>query len=256
MFLQQLPEFLRWLLLFIAGATLASLLNWAIYGLTVFEKRLISPWQKPPDAARPRSALDRIPLLGWLRMRREADLHGKLFWLRPLLIEIAFGIFLAWFYDWSTDGGLFGKKAGQLVPGQTLLANQWIVGWFLFHSVLIALMTVATFIDFDEQTIPDWITIPGTLVAILAHALFPELRLPVVSMEMLSVQIAPLRYLHTGCAGQLAPRHLRLAGNCWRNLDLVFWTDAKNDDSAQGAVEGPTVSVWRNPAEPAKSQTR
>ena len=30
-----------------------------------------------------------------------------------------------------------------------------------------ALMLAATFIDFDEQTVPDWITIPGTLLGMM-----------------------------------------------------------------------------------------
>ena len=44
---------------------------------------------------------------------------------------------------------------------------------FIAHAVLIALMLIATFIDFDEKTIPDWITIPGTLLGLLFAAVWP-----------------------------------------------------------------------------------
>ena len=38
---------------------------------------------------------------------------------------------------------------------------------FFAHAILVVLMVAATFIDFDEQTIPDVITIPGTLIALI-----------------------------------------------------------------------------------------
>ena len=45
-----------------------------------------------------------------------------------------------------------------------------------------ALMLVATFIDFDEKTIPDEITIPGTLLGLLFAALWPDSHLPVARL--------------------------------------------------------------------------
>jgi prepilin signal peptidase PulO-like enzyme (type II secretory pathway) len=51
---------------------------------------------------------------------------------------------------------------------------------FISHALLIALMLVATFIDFDEKTIPDEITIPGTLLGLVLAALWPDAHLPVV----------------------------------------------------------------------------
>ena len=41
------------------------------------------------------------------------------------------------------------------------------------HFVLITLMTIATFIDFDEQSIPDTVTIPGTAIGLLGAAFVP-----------------------------------------------------------------------------------
>ncbi len=46
------------------------------------------------------------------------------------------------------------------------------------HALLILLMAVATFIDLDEKTIPDEITLPGTLAGLSWAALFPESLLP------------------------------------------------------------------------------
>src|SRR5213079_2865603 len=51
---------------------------------------------------------------------------------------------------------------------------------FVAHAILIGLMLVATFIDFDEKTIPDEITIPGTLIGLLLAAIWPDSHLPMV----------------------------------------------------------------------------
>jgi prepilin signal peptidase PulO-like enzyme (type II secretory pathway) len=59
---------------------------------------------------------------------------------------------------------------------------------FLAHYVLISFMTVATFIDYDEQLIPDTITLPGTLLGLLGSALamlwFPLLPVTTTLIEM------------------------------------------------------------------------
>jgi prepilin signal peptidase PulO-like enzyme (type II secretory pathway) len=51
---------------------------------------------------------------------------------------------------------------------------------FVSHAILMAVMLVATFIDFDEKTIPDEITIPGALVGLLLAAIWPDSHLPVM----------------------------------------------------------------------------
>jgi prepilin signal peptidase PulO-like enzyme (type II secretory pathway) len=52
---------------------------------------------------------------------------------------------------------------------------------FLTHATIISLMIVATFIDFDEKTIPDAITIPGTLGALLLMAWQPDALPPIAA---------------------------------------------------------------------------
>ena len=60
--------------------------------------------------------------------------------------------------------------------------------------MLVLLLTINTFIDFDDQTIPDWITLPGTLFALLFITLWPEVRLPVISWPMGGMHIEPLTF--------------------------------------------------------------
>lgn len=153
------------LLVLVISLWVAWLINWAIY-TQAYEPRAIGPWSPPPPGAPKRKFLDWMPIIGWWRRRSEARFHGKRFWLRPLLIEIGFPLAMLWLYDAETTG--------QLLPAARLAARLQpeLHCQFAAHYVLIALMTVATFIDFDEQSIPDTITVPGTLFGLLGSATF------------------------------------------------------------------------------------
>ena len=167
--------FLFNLALFVGGAITGAFVNWAIYFLAVEKQRPISPWISPGDKASKRNWLDYIPILGWFFLRRDDSFHGKFHWIRPLLIELSMAAGAVWLYYWQMGGGLI---AGQTVLNPLPPENYEI--WFSGHALLITLMMVATFIDFDEQRIPDWITTPGTVAALLFAAAWPEFRLPEV----------------------------------------------------------------------------
>lgn len=92
-----------------------------------------------------------------------------------MLIELATAVGAVLFYDWQLGGGLI---AGELVVPP--VSPQTFEVWFSGHALLITLMLIATFIDLDEQTIPDWITVPGTVAALIYAAFWPEFRLPEV----------------------------------------------------------------------------
>ena len=79
----------------------------------------------------------------------------------------------AWLYYWEINGGLLPTSANPAAFQASLHVH------YLLHITLISLMMVATFIDFDEQIIPDSITVPGTLIA-LCFAVVPASRLPIL----------------------------------------------------------------------------
>lgn len=165
---------LREATILIGGLFVGSWINWAIYSLA-FRARPISPLGPTPPGAPPRGPLDRLPVIGWWRLRREESLHGRWFWMRPLLIELAFALGMLWLFHFETNGGL--------LPAIPFLKQLPPSNWYpLFgvHAVLIALLTAATFIDFDEQTIPDSITLPGTLLLLVLTTIWPAAHLPVV----------------------------------------------------------------------------
>jgi prepilin signal peptidase PulO-like enzyme (type II secretory pathway) len=164
---------------FVVGACLGALANWAIYRWA-WNSRPISPWLNLAPGASPRGRLSRVPVLGWFALRQEAELHGKGFWLRPLLIEIGMGAGLAALYWWEV------ARIG-LIQGQTgveLATPFWPVHLqFASHAILICWMLAASFIDIDEKIIPDEITVSGTIVGLALAAIAPISLLPHVAQR-------------------------------------------------------------------------
>ncbi|MEX0865850.1 MAG: prepilin peptidase, partial [Pirellulales bacterium] len=179
--------------LFVLGAAAGGFLNWAIYCFA-WSPRWISPWSTPPAGQPPRTWGDRLPIVGWIGLRREEVTHGAGFWVRPLLIELGFGVAIAWLYWWEVDQralvALWEQFGGAILPGPlpadqlpadrylTLATSAALHAPYLSHVILLALMTVATFIDFDEKTIPDFITVPGVWIGLLLAVTLPWAILP------------------------------------------------------------------------------
>ncbi len=160
--------------MFLLGLLLGSLANLAIYQLA-WSPRAISPWSPSLPEAPPRRRTDRLPLVGWLGLRREAAWHGAGFWFRPMVLELLVGLGLAALYWWEVgQQGLWRHLA--LGPGQPSAGI--LHGQFLCHAGLLWLMLVASLIDIDERIIPDAITVPGTLLGLAIAALFPWTMLP------------------------------------------------------------------------------
>lgn len=180
---------LWYLLIFVLGAVLGGQLNRGIYRLA-WRRRDIGPWSEPPAGAPPRRCLDLLPILGWLGLRREGSLHGRAFWVRPLLIELASGTGLAALYWWEVD------QTAMLPRGVAGPFDRWLLhAQYAGHVALFALMLVATFIDFDEKTIPDAITVPGALLGLVYFSLVPAAAPAVVQATGFGgVQLAPLLF--------------------------------------------------------------
>lgn len=158
------------LILFFFGAFVGGQLNRGIYRLAIFNKRLISPWSSAPDKAGPRQWVDRIPIFGWLALKREELVHGKWFWIRPMSIEIVVALGFPTQYYWEVHEGLV--PIGFATSKTVLIAN------CTSHLILFCLMVVASFIDIDEKTIPDEITVYGALVGLSLAAILPFSLLP------------------------------------------------------------------------------
>ena len=166
-----MPFWSQILLLGCVGACVGGQLNRAIYRWAIFHKRSISPWSAPPENAPPRHWQDRIPLVGWCGLRREVSLHGPGFWVRPLLIELFVAVGFPLQYWWEMSGGL-------IPPGFPQPSTSVLMASCAVHLLLFCLMFIGSFIDLDEKTIPDEVTVLGALAGLILAALLPHAMLP------------------------------------------------------------------------------
>ncbi len=168
-------------ILFVLGCCAGAVINLGIYGLAWYP-RAIGPWSRPDPSAPPRRLWDRVPVIGWLGLRREASLHGPGFWIRPMLLELLTGAAFALLYWWEVvQRGLLTPPVRKVVvtldPGHlSFIAIRQ--EQFTSQVVLFCFMLVASWIDVDEMTIPDGVTIPGTLAGFVIMTLWPIAFLP------------------------------------------------------------------------------
>lgn len=171
---------IRLMIIAILGIAVSPFVNWAIYNVCYFP-RPISPWgrsrwldSRNPEPirslTRTTNARQKLPIVGWLWLKEDVSSFGKYVWLRPMLIEICLPVFLCWLYWFEVNGGLLPPVAAMMVASYQDNFHLH----FVAHAVLCVLMVIATFIDFDERTIPDWITVPGTLFALIGSAMFRD----------------------------------------------------------------------------------
>ncbi|TWT86830.1 Type 4 prepilin-like proteins leader peptide-processing enzyme [Pseudobythopirellula maris] len=210
-----IPLAVRVAVVFFAAASVATLLNAATYAWA-WRPRQFSPWQGEAEGVAPRTWADRLPVIGWLRLRRDAAVLGRGYWVRPMLVEALFGAALAWLYAFEVDGlGLIVEQspAARLDPAPLAWATH---ATFAAHALLACLMLVATLIDIDDKIIPDEVTVPGTLLGLVLMTLAPLALPPNIqesgaqppaSVELATAVGAPLR----GMAGdpvRLVPTHV------------------------------------------------
>ncbi len=177
-----LPPEVRLAVLFVTGTCLGALANLAIYRLA-WCPRSIGPWTQRSPHAPARHWTDRIPIFGWLGMRREADIHGAGFWIRPMFLELLCGVGLAALYSFEVEGaGLLPEVFARPAPDEMLTTLHVL---FFAHVMLIWALLAASMIDLDEKTIPDAITLPGTVAGLMLAAIFPWSLLPDLVPELL-----------------------------------------------------------------------
>ena len=187
--LAALPLPLQLLIVGLAGLGLGALVNLATYRFAWFNPREISPWGATPAEAPKRRLSDRLPVLGWLGLRREHAVHGRGFWIRPLLIELAMGVGLAALYWWEVrEQQLVVPQIkdwlqAPLMPLANVVPTSWTHATFINHALLITLMAAASFIDIDEKIIPDEITVPGTMLGLVLATLLPMGLLPHIDVR-------------------------------------------------------------------------
>ncbi|RMG68411.1 MAG: prepilin peptidase [Nitrospirae bacterium] len=133
---------------FLFGLVIGSFLNVCIYRLPRGES-VVFPSSKCPSCGSSIKAYDNVPLLSYLILRGRCRSCGSRISKRYPLVEFLNGllyVMVLWRYGMGVTALVF----------------------MLYMSALI----VITFIDLDFQIIPDVITLPGTMLSILAGSLF------------------------------------------------------------------------------------
>ena len=203
----------RYVILMLVGVGVGALLNW-LADYWGWNQRFRSPWRRIPnhlmqealrqfraernkrskgspvakidESAFRKTWFDYLPVLGWLHFARFSPLIGRGFWVRPLCVELFCGLGLVFLYHWEVELQKLAvvPVAGMLQESQTVLLTR-----FLLHAVFFSFLLLATLTDFDDFVIRDLITIPGTILGLLAGAFLTWGMLPSAEIVALPVPV-------------------------------------------------------------------
>ena len=133
------------------GACIASFLNVVIWRVPRGES-IVSPPSHCPKCNAAIKWYQNIPILSWLALRGKCANCRAPISPRYILIELLGGVlFLAAFWKFGRDGEL------------AFAALNTTVVW-----IWIALMIVGSMIDFDHKLLPDFVTVGGMVLGLLA----------------------------------------------------------------------------------------
>jgi leader peptidase (prepilin peptidase)/N-methyltransferase len=147
---------------FMIGTVVGSFLNVCIYRIP-WQKSVIWPSSRCPRCLSGIAARDNIPIVSWIALRGECRECGLPIAARYPLVEALVGLLFLGVYlvDMVAAPGVF--PTFQLVVAA-------------YHAVFLALLVVATFIDYDFLVIPRSITVIGIIIGVGLGTLFPSIR--------------------------------------------------------------------------------
>jgi leader peptidase (prepilin peptidase) / N-methyltransferase len=152
---------------FVVGTVVGSFLNVCIYRIP-WEKSVVWPSSRCPSCSAAIAARDNIPIVSWIALRGECRSCGSSISVRYPLVETLVGLlFLGAFLVDVIAGPRVGPWR-QIPPIQLVAAA--------YHAMFLALLVVATFIDYDFMVIPREITVIGSVIGIGLGTLWPQIR--------------------------------------------------------------------------------
>ena len=149
--------------IFAVGTVVGSFANVCVHRIPA-EKSVIWPGSHCPKCLGPIRARDNVPVLGWLILGGSCRRCGLPISPRYPLIELLVGLLFVAVYVVDVAYAPIGMLN---VTDFTRLA---------YHLVLVALLVVATFIDFDLYIIPDGVTVTGMVLGLALGTIAPGLR--------------------------------------------------------------------------------
>jgi leader peptidase (prepilin peptidase)/N-methyltransferase len=165
----QLPQLLLYIWVFVLGAVIGSFLNVCIYRLPL-EKSIIWPGSRCGHCYQPIRWYDNIPLLSYCLLRGRCRRCGARFSFRYFLIELLTAIGMVGLFHWEFAENIHRFEYPVLGESRFFWGGLAVFG---HHAVLFCFLVVATFCDFDRQTIPLSLTVTGTIVGLIGSVLWP-----------------------------------------------------------------------------------
>lgn len=153
-------------LTFLGGAAVGSFLNVCVYRIP-WQKSLLWPRSMCPHCWTAIAARDNVPILGWLALGGRCRHCKQPIAIRYPLVEALTGLLFVATY--LTDV----YATPDLLYGNALVTALLRCG---YHQILVALLIVATFIDYDLYIIPDEVTVTGMVLGLTLGAFFPAVR--------------------------------------------------------------------------------
>ena len=198
-----LPPWMFYSFLFIIGAIIGSFLNVCVYRIPTHEKlldQLRALWNRPSHCPRCDAQIrwvDNIPVFGWVKLGgRCRDCRMKISPRYPL-VEFFNGclfVLVFWFEvplefrSMLSDSCVFSPIGPQVHPGLGRLSPElFVLLRYAFHMVMIEALVAASLIDFDLRIIPDGVTVPAMIFAVIMSTIFGTLHLVPVWVQNIGV---------------------------------------------------------------------
>jgi leader peptidase (prepilin peptidase)/N-methyltransferase len=152
--------------LFAIGSVVGSFVNVCVYRIP-WQKSVVWPGSHCPKCLSAIAARDNVPILGWLLLGGRCRTCRVAISPRYPLVEMFVGILFAAVFVVDV---VYGPRRwwGEI--------DAWLLGRWLYHALLIALLVAASLIDYDLTIIPDEITVTGMVVGVGLGTLLPWVR--------------------------------------------------------------------------------
>ncbi len=158
------------ILAFILGAATGSFLSVIIYRLKHDVKGIISSHSVCPSCKKKIRWRHLIPIVSWIFLRGKCAYCNKKISIHYFIIELATGLlFLSAFLHFN-----FLTKAVSLVnPTLTIYGIDWFIfSLFVYALIIISFLVAIFFYDLLYKEIPDHLSVPAILIAIIGGLIF------------------------------------------------------------------------------------
>lgn len=151
------------------GAILGSFLNVCIYRLPREYLSIVHPPSHCPQCGTGIRWYDNIPVVSWLCLGGACRYCYNPIRFRYVFVEILTAVLFYFCTQWILLSPLTTHSI--YVTGNFSMASRWLA--LLFSFYMVANLIVITFIDIDYRIIPDSLTYPGVLLAIVFSTATP-----------------------------------------------------------------------------------